>query len=42
MKRKRYETKPSTPALIMRAGAANDEIKTVEPKKWLYVSNLDP
>jgi hypothetical protein len=42
MKRKRYETKPSTPALIMGAGAANDEIKTVEPKKWLYVSNLDP
>jgi hypothetical protein len=42
MKRKRYENKPSTPALIMGAGAANDEIKTVEPKKWLYVSNLDP
>ena len=42
MKRKRFENRPSTPALIMGAGAANDEIKTVEPKKWLYVSNLDP
>jgi hypothetical protein len=38
MKRKRYENKSSTPALIMGAGAANDEIKTVEPKKWLYTS----
>jgi hypothetical protein len=41
IKRKRIE-KANTPALQMGVGAANDEIKTVEPLKWLYVSNLDP
>jgi hypothetical protein len=41
-KRKRTETKVNTPALIMGVGASNAEIKTIEPLKWLYVSNLDP
>jgi hypothetical protein len=42
IKRKRIEIQANTPALVMGVGAANDEIKTVQPLKWLYVSNLDP
>jgi hypothetical protein len=41
IKRKRTETKANT-ALTMGVGATNDEIKTFESLKWLYISSLDP